>query len=80
MNPTLLSRNGPTANFTLHPATDLFPEMEAAAFEALVADIAHNGQQEPIVIQDSQVIDGRHRLRACEWLGIEPRIREVHRH
>ncbi len=78
MNPALLSRSGATANFTFHPATDLFPEMEVAAFEALVADIARNGQQEPIVIQDSQVIDGRHRLRACHRLGIEPRIREVH--
>ena len=77
MNEALPARNGLMRNFTLHPATDLFPEMDAAAFEALVADIAHNGQQEPIVIQDGQVIDGRHRLRACERLGIDPRVREV---
>ena len=77
MNETLSTRIGLMTKFKLHPATDLFPEMDEAAFEALVADIAHNGQQEPIVRQEGQVIDGRHRLRACERLGIEPQVREV---
>ncbi len=77
MNEALTTGKGLMTNLTLHPATDLFPEMDEAAFEALVADIAHNGQQEPIVIQAGQVIDGRHRLRACERLGVEPRTREV---
>lgn len=63
--------------YSLHPAAEIFPEMEASALAALTADIAANGQHEPILILDGQVIDGRCRLRACEALGIEPRIRDV---
>lgn len=66
-----------TTAFPLHPAAELFPVMDEAAFAALVADIAAHGQREPILILDGQVIDGRHRLRACEQIGIEPVVREV---
>jgi ParB-like chromosome segregation protein Spo0J len=51
--------------------------MDEAAFAALVADIAAHGQREPILVLDGQVIDGRHRLRACEQLGLEPLVRQV---
>ena len=63
--------------YPLHPAAEIFPVMDEAAFAALVADIAAQGQREPILILDGQVIDGRHRLRACEQLGLEPLVREV---
>jgi uncharacterized ParB-like nuclease family protein len=66
-----------TASYPLHPAAALFPAMDEAAFAALVADIAAHGQREPILILDGQVIDGRHRLRACEQLGLEPLVREI---
>lgn len=66
-----------TTAFPLHPAAELFPVMDEAAFAALVADIAAHGQREPILILDGQVIDGRHRLRACEQLGLEPLVRQV---
>ena len=66
-----------TASLPLHPAAELFPVMDEAAFAALVADIAAHGQREPILILDGQVIDGRHRLRACEQLGLEPLVRQV---
>ncbi len=65
------------AAYTLHPATEIFPIMDEASFAALVSDIELNGQVEPILVRDGQVIDGRHRLRACEQLGIEPLVREV---
>lgn len=64
-------------SFPLHPAAELFPVMDEAAFAALVADIAAHGQREPILVLDGQVIDGRHRLRACEQLGLEPLVRQV---
>ena len=63
--------------YPLHPAAELFPVMDEAAFAALVADIAAHGQREPILILDGQVIVGRHRLRACEQLGLEPLVRQV---
>lgn len=66
-----------TTSIPLHPAAELFPVMDEVAFAALVADIAAHGQREPILILDGRVIDGRHRLRACEQLGIEPQVREV---
>lgn len=40
-------------------------------------DIAEQGQQEPILLHQGKVIDGRHRLRACRELGIEPVYKEV---
>jgi hypothetical protein len=66
-----------TTAYPLHPAAEIFPVMDEAAFEALIADIAAHGQREPILILDGQVIDGRHRLRACEQLGLEPLVRQV---
>ena len=63
--------------YPLHPAAEIFPVMDEAAFAALVADIAAQGKREPILILDGQVIDGRHRLRACEQLGLEPLVRQV---
>lgn len=61
----------------LHPLVSLFPEMDPVAFALLKDDIAINGQREPIVVHDGQVIDGRHRLRACEQLGLAPLVRDV---
>ena len=66
-----------STSYPLHPAAELFPVMDEAAFAALVADIAAHGQREPILVLDGQVIDGRHRLRACEQLGLEPLVRQV---
>lgn len=60
-----------------HPVTEIFPAMEPAAFRALVEDIAQHGQKEPILVLDGQVIDGRHRIQACQQLGREPLIREI---
>jgi hypothetical protein len=40
------------------------------------ADIQARSQREPILVKDGFVVDGRHRLRACEELGIEPKLQE----
>ena len=59
-----------------HPAADAFPMMDAARLDELKADIAANGQREPITLCDGMILDGRNRYRACIDLGIEPETRE----
>lgn len=61
----------------IHPAAELFPPMTEAEFLGLKEDIQQHGQREDIVVWRGQLIDGRHRLRACRELGIEPEIAEL---
>jgi hypothetical protein len=61
----------------IHPAAELFPPMTEAEFLGLKEDIREHGQREDIVVWQGQLIDGRHRLRACRELGIEPHIAEL---
>lgn len=60
----------------IHPATDIFPPMSGAEYEALRADIDANGLIEPIVRHKGKILDGRHRLKACTELRIRPRYFE----
>lgn len=62
-----------------HSACELFPMIGDDEFEALKADIRDNGQREPIVLVDGEVVDGRNRMRACAELGIEPKTRNLTR-
>lgn len=55
----------------IHPYANLFPPMSEAEFQGLKADIKENGQQEDIAFWRGQLVDGRHRLRACQELGIQ---------
>lgn len=55
----------------IHAAAGLFPHMAPGEFELLKADIRENGLEFPIVLWRGEVIDGRHRYRACKQLGIE---------
>lgn len=59
-----------------HPLADLFPLMVGAEFDALVEDIRVNGQRQPVVVFEDQILDGRNRYRACTKIGLEPRIEQ----
>lgn len=60
-----------------HPAANLFPMLTGDEYEQLKADIAANGQLEPIWIHpDGRILDGRNRYMACCDLGIEPKVRQ----
>lgn len=49
----------------------VMPDLTADEYEALKADIAARGVQVPIEFdEDGNVLDGHHRLRACDELGI----------
>jgi hypothetical protein len=54
----------------------LFPAMHEIAYIRLKASIQEHGQLEPIVVDGSILLDGRHRHLACEELGIEPKVIE----
>jgi ParB-like nuclease family protein len=55
---------------TAHPVAKLFPDMTQADFAALVEDIRHQGVKVPVLVHAGQILDGRHRYRACQQLGI----------
>lgn len=60
--------------YPLDPCVELFPAMNSDEFNALKQSIRRNGQSEPILLFWGKVIDGRHRLKACQELGIEPKV------
>jgi hypothetical protein len=55
-----------------HPLADLFPLMEGADFDELVADIKAHGLREKIDLYKGQIVEGRNRYRALQRLGIDP--------
>jgi hypothetical protein len=57
-----------------HPVADLFPAMSEKEFDELKKSIQQVGQLQPIVVDGDQLLDGRHRLRACIELGVEPKV------
>jgi ParB-like chromosome segregation protein Spo0J len=48
----------------------LFPELSAADYAALKEDIRLHGVKVPILVHGGQILDGRHRYRACRELGV----------
>ncbi len=72
---TVVSKE-PTA-WELDPVCEAFPPYEHDQFQALKASISRNGLQEPIWVWNDRVMDGRHRLKACQELGIEPSVKHL---
>jgi ParB-like chromosome segregation protein Spo0J len=66
------------AKYEFHPLADLFPLVEGAAFEELVADIEEHGLADPIVLFEDKILDGRNRYRAMVQLGFDDHV--VRRH
>ena len=60
----------------IHPYCATVPKMDDAQFRELVDDIATNGLLDHITLLDGEILDGRHRFRACQSIGIEPKFVE----
>jgi ParB-like chromosome segregation protein Spo0J len=58
----------------INPEYDkLLPRMSEEEFTQLKTSIQNEGQHYPIIVnEDLDVLDGHHRLRACNELGLEP--------
>ena len=56
-----------------HPHALIFPNQTWEEFESLKQSIADQGLIDPIALYDQQILDGRHRYRACLDLDIDPR-------
>jgi N6-adenosine-specific RNA methylase IME4 len=52
-----------------HPLAALIPAMSDDEYIALMSDIEDRGLQEPVVMFEGKILDGRHRYRACREMG-----------
>lgn len=64
------------SKYPIHPLALAFPEKDADDFEALVKSIREDGQEHPAWLLDGMIIDGRHRDKACDIIGIELAVKE----
>ncbi len=60
------------STLAVHPLADLIPPMTDEEYKALREDIEANGLHQPITLYEGKILDGRHRARACDELGIVP--------
>jgi N6-adenosine-specific RNA methylase IME4 len=60
-----------------HPLATLFPLIEGAEFDELVADIKANGIHDLIDVYQGKILDGRNRYNAAATAGIEIEQRHI---
>lgn len=63
----------PDQKLQIHPAAKLMPLMTAEEWTQLKIDIEENGQREPVILYQGQLLDGRNRLKVCRELNIPVR-------
>ena len=70
-------RAGLEGHYPLSPLALLFPDLSQEAMGSLALDIAANGLLEEITVAGDppHIVDGKHRLRACEMAGVQPSYR-----
>lgn len=63
-------------SYELHKLAKKYPTMEKREFEALIKSIKENGLLNPITLFRGEIVDGRHRYKACKKAGVKPRFVE----
>jgi N6-adenosine-specific RNA methylase IME4 len=63
-------------NLEVHPIAAVFPPMSDAEYETLQQDILERGLQDPILLYEGKILDGKARHRACKKLDIAPQVVE----
>jgi ParB-like chromosome segregation protein Spo0J len=66
------AKQGGNSELRFHPLANIFPLMEGAEFDALIADIKAHGPLERIVLYEGKILDGRNRYRALRAAGVDP--------
>jgi hypothetical protein len=59
-----------------HPLANIFPLLDGDELGNLADDVKANGLQEPIVLYEGKILDGRNRYQGCVLAGVEPRFVE----
>lgn len=57
----------------IHGIAKIWPEMTPEEWGEFVVDVGANGLLQPIVTWRDAIVDGKHRQRACDETGVEPR-------
>lgn len=62
--------------YEFHEYCLLFPQADQKTIDDISADIKVNGQNEPIILYQGKILDGRNRYLACRMVGVEPSFKE----
>ena len=60
----------------IHPVAQLFPMLPESELKQLADDIKANGLQQPVIMQDETLLDGRNRIAACRLAGVHPTFKQ----
>lgn len=63
--------------YEVHEAANAFPMMTESEAKSLAESIKSKGQESPIVLIGEKILDGRNRAKACELLGLAPKIEQA---
>ena len=59
-----------------HKIAELFPLMNGEEFQLLCDDIKKEGLNNPVVLLEDEILDGRNRYRACTKISVEPKYKQ----
>lgn len=59
-----------------HLLSEIFPPHTKEELQHLSQDIKEDGLSKPIITLNGEILDGRHRLKACKNAGVAPKFKE----